>query len=138
MNSPKPSRKLDHIGMTASTLCAIHCAAVPVLFTSLPLMGMEFLANPVVEWTMILLALVVGVWAIGGSYSRSHHKILPVLLLIAGFVIIILGHLFTKSTLEAIIVPLGGITIAVAHFINYKYAGTCQASDSFLHVKHTH
>lgn len=124
--------------MTASTLCAIHCAAVPVFFTSLPLVGLGFLANPWVEWGMILAALIVGVASIGGSFVNAHHRILPLALLIAGFATIILGHIFTKGWLEAVIVPLGGITIAVAHFVNYKYAGTCNAGDSFLHVKHSH
>lgn len=124
--------------MTASTLCAIHCAAVPVFFTSLPLVGLGFLANPWVEWSMIIVALIVGVASIAGSFLNSHHRVLPLILLIIGFATIILGHIFTKGWLEAIIVPVGGVTIALAHFVNYKYAGTCSAGDSFLHVKHTH
>jgi hypothetical protein len=138
MRSLKMAAKLDNIGMTASTLCAIHCAAVPVFFTSLPLVGLGFLANPWVEWSMIIVALIIGVSSIGGSFLNSHHRVLPLLLLITGFVTIILGHIFTKGWLEAIIVPAGGITIAVAHFINYKYAGTCTSGDSFLHVTHKH
>lgn len=138
MRSPKMAFKLDNIGMTASTLCAIHCAAVPVFFTSLPLFGLGFLANPWVEWIMILVALIVGVSAIGNDFLNSHHRLLPLVLLVVGFVAIVLGHIFTKGWLEAIIVPAGGITIAIAHFFNYKYAGTCSAGDSFLHVKHTH
>lgn len=130
--------KLDNIGMTASTLCAIHCAAVPVFFTSLPILGLGFLANPWVEWAMILLALVIGVSAVGGSYLNAHRRPLPVVLLILGFVTIILGHIFTTGWLEAIVVPAGGLTIALAHFFNYKYAGTCQTGSSFLHVKHSH
>ncbi|OOQ61566.1 MerC domain-containing protein [Mucilaginibacter pedocola] len=138
MKMLKAATKLDNIGMTASTLCAIHCAAVPVFFTSLPLFGLGFLANPWVEWGMILFALVIGISSIGGSYLNSHHKALPLVLLIIGFATILLAHIFTQGWLEAVIVPIGGITIAVAHFINYKYAGTCTSGDSFLHVKHTH
>jgi hypothetical protein len=76
------SLKLDKAGMTASVLCAIHCAIVPILITSLPLMGLGFLANPMLEWSMISLALLIGVHAIGLSYFRTHHKRLPMLLLI--------------------------------------------------------
>jgi O-antigen/teichoic acid export membrane protein len=131
--------KLDNIGMTASTLCAIHCAAVPVFFTSLPILGLGFLANPWVEWIMIGIALIVGISSIGGSFFRSHRRVLPLALFIGGFVIIIIGHLFAHGSMaEAFIVPIGGICIAIAHFVNYKYAGTCSAGDSFLHVKHEH
>ena len=136
MRSVKVSARLDNIGMTASTLCAIHCAAVPVFFTGLPLVGLGFLANPWVEWIMIITAIIIGVSSIVGSFLNSHHRALPLVLLIIGFATIILAHLFTKGWVEAIVAPAGGLTIALAHFFNYKYAGTCKAGDSFLHVKH--
>jgi hypothetical protein len=131
--------KLDNIGMTASTLCAIHCAAVPVFFTSLPILGLGFLANPWIEWIMIGIAFIVGVSSIGGAFFRTHRKALPLALFIGGFVTIIIGHLFAHgSVAEAFIVPAGGISVAVAHFVNNKYAGTCSAGGRFLHVKHSH
>jgi hypothetical protein len=130
--------KLDNLGMTASTLCAIHCAAVPVFFTSLPLIGLGFLANPWVEWIMIIIALVVGISSIGTSYFKEHHHVLPLALMLAGFVTIIIGHLFITGWVEAVVVPAGGFMIATAHFINYKFVGACKAGNSFFHLKHTH
>src|ERR1700712_5226092 len=88
MNHPKKSSRLDNVGMTASILCAVHCAIVPIIITSLPLLGLGFLANPWFEWGMISFALMIGLWAIGLSYFRSHHKILPMILLLVGFLII--------------------------------------------------
>ncbi|HEY8783887.1 MAG TPA: MerC domain-containing protein [Mucilaginibacter sp.] len=63
MSSQKRGSKLDRIGMTAFTLCAIHCAIVPLLITSLPLLGLGFLANPWFEWGMIIFALFIGIYA---------------------------------------------------------------------------
>jgi len=138
MQFPKLSSKLDNIGMTASTLCAIHCAIVPLVFTSLPLIGLGFLANPWVEWSMIILALFIGVSSIGMSYFRTHRRLLPLTLLIAGFMVIIAGHLFITGWVEGIIVPLGGFTIATAHFVNYKYAGACKSCDHAADDVHQH
>jgi len=121
----KYSSRLDHAGMTASILCAVHCAIVPLLITLLPLAGLGFLANPLVEWSMIIFALFVGCFAIGSSYFRIHHQLLPVLVLIAGFLVIIAGHIWVRGWREAIIVPIGGLLIATAHFINYRYARNC-------------
>lgn len=137
MLSPRKAIKLDNIGMTASTLCAIHCAAVPVFFTSLPLLGLGFLANPWVEWTMILFALVIGVWSIGSAYHQ-YRKSWPLIVLGAGFALIIGGHVFIHNWVEAVIVPIGGLMIATAHYLNYKLAGACDAGDNFLHIKHSH
>lgn len=138
MATRKLGSRLDSIGMTASTLCAIHCAIVPILLTFLPLTGLGFLANPLFEWGMIILALILGVSSIFLSYFRTHKKALPLLLLVIGFVAIIAGHIYLKGWVEAIIVPLGGLTIAAAHFINFKYVGVCNNSDHFFHVKHSH
>jgi len=136
VRTTKHSLKLDNIGMTASVLCAIHCAIVPILITSLPLIGLGFLANPLIEWSMIILALFIGIYAISLSYFRTHHKRLPMLLLITGFAIIIAGHLFITSWQEAIIVPIGGLLIATAHFFNYKYTGLCREEHTMFHLKH--
>jgi|SRR6185437_1391053 len=138
MRPSKHSSKLDNIGMTASILCAVHCAIVPLLITSLPLLGLGFLANPFIEWSMIIFALCIGVYAIGLSYFRIHRKRLPMALLITGFLIIIAGHLFITSWKEAIIVPIGGLLIATAHFFNFRYTGMCRDGSSFFHLKHTH
>ena len=138
MEFQKLSSKLDNIGMTASTICAIHCAIVPLIITSLPLLGLGFLANPWFEWGMIILAFIIGVSSIVTSYTRIHRKLLPLMLLITGFLIVIAGHLFITNWIEGIVVPLGGFTIAYAHFVNYKYVGVCKTCEHHSHVNHIH
>ena len=136
--------RLDKVGITASTLCALHCAVVPLLFTFLPLAGLGFLANPMFEWGMIVLALLLGASSILFSYFRTHRRLLPLLLLVLGFAIVVAGHIYIHGLAEAIVVPIGGLTIALAHFINYKYVGNCNTETHFFHLKqsrhigHTH
>jgi len=129
----KGRSKLDSVGMTASVLCAIHCAIVPFLITILPLIGLGFLANPLVEWSMIVFALFIGVYAIGLSYIHTHHKPLPVLLLVGGFSIIIIGHLLVSGWHEALVVPVGGLMIATAHFFNFRYSNSCRVNHPAFH-----
>jgi hypothetical protein len=138
MSREKYSSRLDNAGMTASILCAIHCAIVPLLITVLPLAGLGFLANPLVEWSMIIFAVVVGTYAIGLSYFRTHHKKLPLILLIAGFLVIIAGHVLVDGWHEALVVPLGGLLIATAHFFNFRYSAECDGKHSMFQLKHTH
>jgi len=138
MASRKLGSRLDSIGMTASTVCAIRCAIVPIILTFLPLTGLGFLTNPLFEWGMIILALILGVSSIFLSYFRTHKRALPLFLLVIGFVAVIAGHIYLRGWVEAIVVPLGGLTIAVAHFVNFKYVGVCNSSDHFFHIKHSH
>jgi hypothetical protein len=54
--SPRPSlltRLADRFGATASFLCAIHCAALPLVIAALPALGLGFLADHRFERTFI-------------------------------------------------------------------------------------
>ncbi|WP_316848333.1 MerC domain-containing protein [Pedobacter psychrodurus] len=116
---------LDRIGITASTLCAIHCAALPFLITVLPMWGMGFLANEMVEIAMIGVSLILGVWSLSSAYRKQHHRIIPIAILVTGFGCIAFGHFSGIELLEPILIPLGGFTIAAAHYINLKMLKSC-------------
>ena len=116
MKSFSKPEKLDQWGMTASVACAVHCAALPFFISTLPLWGLGFLAHSWVEAGMICLSLFIGIWSLSVSYPK-HRKATPVLVLVAGFGFIAAGHYFMES-LEAMLIPFGGFTIAGAHFIN--------------------
>lgn len=123
MKSIFKSDKLDKFGMTASIACAIHCAALPFVITTLPLWGLNFLAHSWVELGMIGLSLIIGLWSLSAAYPK-HKKVLPVLVLIFGFALIATGH-YSLEDLEAVLIPLGGFTIATAHLFNWRYSRTC-------------
>ncbi|WP_231491835.1 MerC domain-containing protein [Pedobacter sp. Leaf170] len=131
MKITKTSINLDSLGITASVLCAIHCALVPLLITFLPLWGLSFLANEWVEISMILVSLILGIWSLSISYRKEHRKIYPTVILVLGFALIAAGHFSGYDFLEPILIPIGGIVIATAHFINLKYVKSCT-------VKHNH
>ena len=122
---------LDRIGITASTLCAIHCAALPFLITVLPMWGIGFLANEAVEVTMIAVSLILGIWSLSGAYRKQHHRIAPLVVLVLGFACIAFGHLSGTELLEPIMIPLGGFTIAIAHFINLRMLKSCPINHQF-------
>ena len=117
------SSALDQLGMTASLACAIHCAALPFFITTLPLWGLEFLAHSWVELSMICLSLIIGISSLVSSFPK-HKKVIPILVLIIGFVLIATGH-YTLESLEAVLIPIGGFTIAAAHYLNWKYSRSC-------------
>ncbi|MEQ7800474.1 MerC domain-containing protein [Pedobacter sp. ASV1-7] len=122
----KPSIKsvsLDQLGITASVACAIHCAALPFIITTLPLWGLEFLAHSWVELSMICLSLVIGICSLSTSFPK-HEKVLPIMVLVTGFGFIAIGH-YAFHSLEAVLIPISGFTIAAAHYLNWKYSRSC-------------
>ena len=119
------SQLLDKVGMSASVACAIHCALLPIVLTLLPIIGLEFLANPAIELGMIALSLSLAIFALLGAYQK-HRKAWPFVILMLGFAFIALGHLL--AGLESILIPSGGLLIAIAHFINLKLTKSCNHS----------
>ncbi len=122
MKFPINSQLFDKVGMSASVACAIHCALLPIVITVLPIIGLEFLANPMLELSMIVLSIGLACIALSGAYKK-HRKILPFVILMLGFCSIAMGHLI--EDLENYLIPLGGLLIAMAHFINLKLTKTC-------------
>lgn len=115
---------MDKLGMIASIACAVHCALLPLVFTFLPLIGMEFLANKWIETGMISLSIVLGTWSLATAY-RSHKSVIPLIVLVFGFALIGSGHFFFEN-LESVVIPMGGISIAAAHYINWTlHRPTC-------------
>jgi len=125
MSVQKKSITLDSLGMTASTLCAIHCALVPIFLTTLPLLGLQFLADERIEISMILISAVLGTLSLSLSYRKQHRKLLPFLILFTGFALIGAGHFPDMKNVESILIPSGGFTVALAHFVNWRLNKTC-------------
>ncbi|RAJ23089.1 MerC domain-containing protein [Pedobacter cryoconitis] len=129
MSLSKTTQRLDRLGMTASTLCAVHCALVPIFLTTLPLLGLEFLSNEWVEISMIVVSVLLGTLSLSMSYRKQHHKLLPFMVLFSGFALITIGHFSSMASLEPILIPLGGFTVAAAHLVNWRLNRACTHHD---------
>jgi uncharacterized membrane protein YoaK (UPF0700 family) len=108
----------DAFGIAASVACAIHCAVLPLILSSLPLFGVNIIENQGFEFIMIALAFVVGVYSLYHGRKKHHHSYYPMLLFAAG-----ISLLFIKSMLHShsLMLLLPAVTLVViAHYLNYK------------------
>lgn len=121
---------LDAIGVSASLLCAIHCAVLPLFFTSLPLFGLEILQNKIFEYSMIAFAGIVGSYALYHGWKKHHHKILPLIIFLTGLSFLVLKEVFIGEELM-LLIPAATMIIG-AHVVNYLYckkANHCHKND---------
>lgn len=109
---------LDHVGFWASTLCAIHCAIIPVLLTFSTLGFLSFLEHPFIEGSMLGIAVIVAFASILPSYFQKHQKLQPILLTVLGFAFIFWGRVTSIEIIEAIATVLGGLLVAFSHLVN--------------------
>lgn len=118
------TKKLDHLGMGVSFVCAIHCAVLPVLVGVLPLIGLELLAHPVFETAIIITSLIIGATAILRAWKR-HHKPQPAFIMLIGFTLILAGRFLADESHEWLFLSVGGITVAVSHYFNWLLDRSC-------------
>lgn len=108
----------DALGVTASVACAIHCAILPLLFTSLPFMGIDFVNDHGFEYFMIGLAFVIGVLALAHGYFKHHHRLYPIGIFSLGFIFLLLKEWQPAYEIPFLLAAVG--LIIVAHWLNYR------------------
>ncbi|HYM95602.1 MAG TPA: MerC domain-containing protein [Chitinophagaceae bacterium] len=109
----------DAIGITTSIACAIHCALLPLLLSSLPLFGINVINNKPFEAGMILLALSIGSFSLYHGYKKHHHRWLPLLFFSLGFIFLVLKQFFIRY--ETWLLLPAVILIVSAHLLNFRF-----------------
>ncbi|MEN7547407.1 MerC domain-containing protein [Rapidithrix thailandica] len=111
---------LDLMGMSASLLCAIHCAVMPFILTLSSLSSLHFLENALVEGIMLAISGLIAISSIWPAFKKHHSQGLPIVLMLTGFITIITGKSFGHHY-EIFFSPLGALLIAMAHGVNWRY-----------------
>ncbi|MEH6682351.1 MAG: MerC domain-containing protein [Sediminicola sp.] len=114
---------LDLLGLGSSLICAIHCAAIPILLSFSSLNALHFLANPYIEWTFIGIGILFVLISLWPSYKKVHHRTRPLYVAASGFGFIAMGRLDLNEIWEISNTVLGAAMVATAHYINWKLTG---------------
>jgi drug/metabolite transporter superfamily protein YnfA len=114
----------DFIGMSASLLCAIHCALLPFLLSMASLSGFHFLGNPAIEASVVFISLLLACFAIVHGYRKHHGNWYPVITAAIGFLFIGFAHLLEGSIFHHLFSAAGGVLIALAHLLNWRLSRT--------------
>lgn len=116
---------LDKLGITATSLCALHCILLPILLPALPLLGLSFLADHAWEHVFLLITAVMGTIALLSGFKRYHRRLYPLYLLFLGVIIYWVKHDFSES-LQPVFIITGATLIVAAHIINLKLCNSCK------------
>ena len=122
----------DALGIFTSVACAIHCALLPILMSTLPVFGINIIHNVFFEWGMIALAFVVGSYSLFHGFVKHHRSPVPVLIFSAGFVFLVLKQFFVALEIPFLLIAV--VLIISAHFYNYRLCHRSKCSSP--HHKH--
>jgi hypothetical protein len=109
----------DALGITTSVACAIHCAVLPLLLSSLPVLGIDIIDNVFFEYFMIFLAFVIGSWSLYHGYKKHHHRLLPFVVFAAGIALLLAKQVWHQVHLLLLVPAV--IAIVSAHFFNFRF-----------------
>ncbi len=124
MKSTFIGNNLDFYGFFASSLCALHCAAVPLLIMFGALGSLAWLANYWIELSFIIISMVLAYWSLSISYKRHHRNRRAIKIMIAGFGLLIISRL-VPHLIGDFLVVIGGLIIAYAHLVNWRLLQNC-------------
>lgn len=116
----------DAVGIATSILCAIHCALLPLVLTSLPLLGINIIHNGPFEWFMIGMAFLIGAYSLSHGYRRHHHSLNPILLFSVGF-FFLAAKQFTSHHIGFLSIAV--ICIISAHYQNFRLCHKNKCAD---------
>jgi hypothetical protein len=108
----------DALGIGTSIACAIHCAILPIMLSSLPILGINIIHNFFFEWGMIALAFVVGSYSLFHGYIKHHRSFKPVIIFSVGFIFLVLKQFFPQF--EYLFLTIAVVLIIAAHYHNYR------------------
>ena len=116
---------LDRIGISAASLCALHCILLPVLLPILPLIGLSVLADHWWEHAFLIVSAIIGSIALFSGFKKYHRRLYPFYLLFLGITIYWQKHDFAEQYQPYIII-IGATFIIAAHFINLRLCNSCK------------
>lgn len=113
---------LDVAGMTASTVCLVHCLAMPVVIAMLPTFASQLFES---EWFHIVLAFAVLIFCLLAfipGYARHHDKRL-ILIGAAGLSFVFFATFVARywgEQIEISLVTVGNLILVGGHLLNRK------------------
>ena len=108
----------DALGITTSVACAIHCAILPMVLSTLPIFGIDIVDNMVFEYFMIVLAMVIGAYSLWHGFRKHHHSFTPLIVFCIGILLLFAKQIW--HSYQFWFLPIAVILIISAHLMNYR------------------
>lgn len=122
----------DRAGLAASFLCAVHCAVLPLVLALLPAFGLKLGGWIDIDQAFVVFATLLGATTLTLGYRR-HRVFRAWLWLVPGLGLVWLGaftRLHDHTLSHAVVMTIGGLLLAAAHFINLRLTHTAAALPS--------
>jgi hypothetical protein len=120
---------LDFLGFLASFLCAIHCAAIPIVLTMGFFGGLSWISDPLVEVAFLTTSLTIAAATLLISVRRQQMTKMVLILFMMGFSLLLISRLLPHAHgIELVFAVAGGLSVATAHVYHWIHLRKCAVS----------
>ena len=119
---------LDRMGIWISSLCAVHCLALPLLLPVAPLIASSFVAEAWFERAILSFSILLGFAALFVGVHKDHRQLYPMYSLVLGGLIYWHKDIFGEQY-EPFTIALGAFLIIAAHVVNLRLCKSCKNCD---------
>lgn len=110
---------LDIIAIASSLICAIHCAAIPIVLSFSSLSSLHFIENSFIEWFFIILGLLFVFTSLWPSYKKNHNNKKALIFASLGYMVIAIGRFEFTEFWEISNTVIGALLVSLAHYFNW-------------------
>ncbi len=120
MPASNPARAGDALAIGLSGLCLVHCLAVPVLASLLPMLG-AWAEAAWVHWAFAATAAPVSLWALTRPHAAGPSR--SALILASAGLLLLIGGAAAGHDAETPLTVTGSLLLAAAHLLNWRRRG---------------
>lgn len=124
VHADEPNRiiaSMDTLGIAASSLCLVHCLAMPLVVGILPIIGLKFLEGHQAHVTLAFFVLTFALLAIVPGYLRHRRGDILAMMLV-GVGLVLYATFVARFTLgeaaELPIITIGNLILVFTHLRN--------------------
>ncbi len=129
-HSPAALSKADHLGFTASLLCAMHCALFPLALALLPSLGLQSVGWIDLDQAFAVFATVLGATTLTLGWRR-HRAFRAWAVLLPGLLLVWLASftaLHQHTYGHTLAMTIGGTLLAASHWLNLRLTHAAKAT----------
>ncbi len=116
---------LDNLGIAASSLCLVHCLAMPFVIAFLPLLGWQFLEGRPAHRILAFFVFSFAIFAVVPGYLK-HKKTSVLISMLLGLSLVLIATFtarqFMPEKLELPLITLGNLMLVATHWRNRSLA----------------
>lgn len=114
---------IDRLAAAGSLLCAVHCAALPLVLILAPALALGVLWSDWLERVTVISVSVIGLLSLGWGWWK-HRSPGPLMLLLPGlaamWAAVLVPVIHHAQIPHAAGMALGGVLVSLAHLFNLR------------------